>query len=86
MKMPRVPFLVAALALGACTSPDRQAAEDVDLSTVICICGQPEAVIDGCANTLCVSREGNPDNPDCVCGPMSIRPESISPESIEEDL
>jgi hypothetical protein len=37
-----------------------------------CVCGTPEADFDGCAHPLCVKGERNPDNPDCVCGPMKI--------------
>jgi len=71
MKMTRLVFMtLLALGLVACTSP--QGDVDVDLSTVPCICGEPEAAIDGCSHAACLSGEGNPDNPDCVCAPIDI--------------
>jgi hypothetical protein len=39
---------------------------------VPCTCGQPEADIEGCAHEKCVAGERNPDNPDCVCGTLTI--------------
>ena len=39
---------------------------------VSCTCGTPEADFDGCSHPLCVKGERNPDNPECVCGPMKI--------------
>jgi len=63
-----------ALALGACKSPQQDV--DVDLSTVPCMCGEPEAAFEGCPHPKCLSGEGNPDNPDCVCGPLSFGQEN----------
>ena len=71
MKTP-LAFLLGVLALGACKSPEEGAAGDVDLSSVTCICGQPEAAFDGCPHPLCIGGEGNPENPDCVCAPIEI--------------
>ncbi len=68
----RFAFLaLMALALGACKSSSQDDV-DVDLSSVPCICGRPEAAFEGCPYPACVSGEGNPDNPDCVCGPLEI--------------
>ncbi len=39
---------------------------------VPCTCGSPEADLDGCAHALCVAGKHNPDNPDCVCGTLSL--------------
>jgi len=39
---------------------------------VPCICGQPAADIEGCAHHACLSGHRNPDNPDCVCGTLTI--------------
>lgn len=39
---------------------------------VPCTCGQPEADIEGCAHPACLRGERNPDNPDCVCGSLTI--------------
>jgi hypothetical protein len=41
-------------------------------STVPCICGQPEADLEGCAHHACLAGERNPENVDCVCGAMKI--------------
>jgi hypothetical protein len=38
-----------------------------------CTCGKPEADMVGCANAKCVAGERNPDNPDCVCGSLSLK-------------
>jgi len=37
-----------------------------------CTCGSPEADFEGCAHPKCLAGENNPDNPDCVCGTLSI--------------
>ncbi len=37
-----------------------------------CICGEPAANIEGCGHHMCVNGARNPDNPECVCGPLSI--------------
>ena len=37
-----------------------------------CTCGQPAADVEGCAHSACMSGHRNPDNPDCVCGTLSI--------------
>jgi hypothetical protein len=50
----------------ACRSTDSKA------STVPCTCGQPAADIEGCAHEACASGQRNPNNPDCVCGTLSI--------------
>jgi len=39
---------------------------------VACTCGTPKADFEGCAHPLCVRGERNPDNHDCVCGPMKM--------------
>jgi len=38
-----------------------------------CTCGDPKTDLEGCANEICMSGETNPDNPDCVCGTLSIK-------------
>jgi hypothetical protein len=63
-------LLLVTLAIAACKSPEPGSTEAVDTSGIECICGQPEAQIEGCAHPLCVSGQGNPDNPDCLCGPL----------------
>ena len=71
MKTPSTLPLLAALALGACGSSE-PVSDDVDIPTADCICGTPEAAIQGCPHALCVSGEGNPENPECVCAPLEI--------------
>ncbi len=39
---------------------------------VPCTCGSPVADIEGCAHPSCLEGERNPDNPDCVCGSLTI--------------
>lgn len=61
-------LLVAALAtLAGCRAndPDPEA-------TPACTCGTPMADFDGCAHPLCLSGEGNAENPDCVCGRLEL--------------
>lgn len=38
-----------------------------------CTCGSPEADIEGCSHAKCLAGERNPDNPDCVCGTLSLK-------------
>ncbi len=70
--LPTLVCLAVLALLGACESPDKKEvappAAEVELP---CTCGQPEAVLEACVHPLCVSGQGNPDNPDCVCGPLS---------------
>lgn len=46
-----------------------------DESTIPCVCGTDQAAIDGCANPICRDGHQNPDNPDCVCGPLEFTEE-----------
>jgi len=39
---------------------------------VPCTCGTPEADMRGCAHSLCLQGQRNPDNPDCVCGTLTL--------------
>ena len=39
---------------------------------VPCTCGTPATDMEGCAHHSCVMGKRNPDNPDCVCGALSI--------------
>lgn len=60
---------VAGLAV-ACKSPEKPD------YVPECTCGQPETAFEGCLSPLCRSGEGNPDNPDCLCGPLIIGEEN----------
>ena len=55
--------------LGACSSTDEKG-DGAGEASVPCTCGQPEAAFDGCAHPKCVAGERNPENPECVCGPL----------------
>lgn len=72
--------LLLALALGGCRSKDPapppapapEPVTEVDLSTVPCTCGDAMTAMTGCAHSLCAAGKHNPENPDCVCGPISL--------------
>lgn len=62
--------LLAGLALaGACKSTSSTSANSAEIP---CTCGQPDADFEGCACPSCSNGVRNPDNPDCVCGPLNI--------------
>ena len=42
------------------------------LREVPCTCGTPKADMQGCAHATCLAGKQNPDNPECVCGALSI--------------
>jgi len=69
MRLVVILLLGAIATLGACTSPGNDAAQ---ASATRCVCGTPEADFEGCAHAACMKGTRNPDNPDCVCGPMQI--------------
>jgi hypothetical protein len=43
-----------------------------DTPELPCTCGTPAADLDGCVNPICSAGKTNPNNPDCVCGQLSI--------------
>lgn len=67
--------LAATLALLVGCKSDDPPTVEVDLTEVECICGTEMEAVDGCACPLCVTGKRNPDNPDCVCGPIDVNPE-----------
>jgi len=69
MKFVLILLLGAVATLGSCKSSGNSAAQ---AAAERCICGTPEADFEGCPNPLCLKGERNPDNPDCVCGPMKM--------------
>ncbi len=69
MKSLLLVLLGAVAMLGACKSSGDSAAE---ASAQRCICGTPEADFEGCSHPLCLKGERNPDNPNCVCGPLKM--------------
>lgn len=73
MKFIALILLLVSLAGGtACrTGQDEAMYEDAEIP---CTCGSPDAVFDGCANSLCMNGENNPGNPDCTCGSLRIGP------------
>lgn len=58
--------LLILAALSGCRSDDAAQAD------FPCICGTPDAAVTTCLHPLCVSEEGNDENPDCVCGTLSF--------------
>lgn len=38
-----------------------------------CTCGQAQSDIEGCSHPQCLAGKRNPDNPDCNCGPLTIK-------------
>jgi hypothetical protein len=69
MKFAVILLLGAIVALAACKSSDNAAAT---AAAQRCTCGTPAADFEGCSHPLCLKGERNPDNPDCVCGPMKL--------------
>ncbi len=69
-----IAFLTIALTLTcmSCTSSSTNSSSSASKNTCACICGTPEADFSGCPNEYCIKGERNPNNPDCVCGPMKI--------------
>lgn len=66
-----VRFLLAgALALGSLAC--RSSGSTEGTAEVECLCGQPLADMQGCPHPDCAEGRSNPDNPDCVCGTLSI--------------
>jgi hypothetical protein len=77
MSMKSIAFLLIAGVLAsapACKSHSTTDALSPADATIPCTCGTPEAQIDGCANPICLSGKTNPDNPNCVCGNLTIAP------------
>jgi hypothetical protein len=66
--------IVALLLLGMIASLNscKGHSSKVKSPAVSCTCGTPKADFEGCAHPLCVRGERNPDNHDCVCGPMKM--------------
>ena len=62
-------FSLALLALCLLPLSCRSGAQRTE---VPCTCGQPEADFRGCEHHQCLAGQRNPDNPDCVCGTLSI--------------
>jgi hypothetical protein len=66
-------FLVLLLLPLSCRSGSKnEAKHDALHAAAPCTCGQPEADVQGCAHHQCLKGERNPDNPDCVCGTLTI--------------
>ena len=63
-------FLILLLAAGPASLGCRSSSAHAD--TIPCTCGQPGTDFEGCAHPSCLAGERNPDNPDCVCGPLRI--------------
>jgi hypothetical protein len=73
--LPTALALLAALFCASLGCKSRGAAPEhapADLSALPCTCGTPEADLEGCAHWLCLEGQNNPENPDCVCGSLSL--------------
>jgi hypothetical protein len=66
MKLLRIVALLLCAAPVSCKSPSPSYAD------LPCTCGQAAADFEGCTHPKCAKGERNPDNPDCVCGSLSI--------------
>lgn len=69
MKFVVIVLLCTAGVLGACNSSGDSKAS---AAAQRCTCGTPEADFEGCTHPMCLKGERNPDNPECVCGPMKM--------------
>lgn len=67
MKIVTVLMLLLAATCVSCKSTSSASG-----AVVPCICGTAEADFSGCHHALCVKGQRNPENPECVCGPMKI--------------
>lgn len=47
-------------------------ASTAELVAATCICGTPEAAMEGCACPQCMGGDGGPESPDCVCDPIQV--------------
>jgi hypothetical protein len=72
MKIIVILLLALVCTTTSCKSGDASSSTSSSQATAKCICGTPEADFSGCPNAHCIKGERNPDNPDCVCGPMKI--------------
>lgn len=75
MRIKSLAYLLLAcglLALSACKSHDEVVAVEYDPASVPCTCGDPMTDMEGCACPMCISGEGNPGNPECVCGTIDL--------------
>ena len=63
--------LVLVACLAAVTTACRSRPAPTTAPTFVpCTCGDAETDFDGCLHPKCAQGATNPDNPDCVCGPL----------------
>ena len=72
MKLVLPLLLLLPLASTGCRAPQSDPAPG---ATPACICGQPMADFEGCPHPLCLQGLRNPENPECVCGPLELEPD-----------
>ena len=65
-------LLFAALLVLPLACKSEASGSEAPEKSVACTCGDPSTDIEGCAHALCVAGQANPDNPNCVCGTMSL--------------
>lgn len=62
----------ALLAVACKGNGEAEASFSSDTYAAPCTCGEPFNDLEGCSHSLCMNGQGNPDNPNCVCGPFSF--------------
>ena len=68
--------LLLALPLFASCSSSSSKTDIAELSAgVECVCGDEDGELFGCFHPLCIQEHVNPNNPDCVCGPLAFESE-----------
>ena len=65
-------FLSALLVVPLACKSDEPAAPERSEAPVSCTCGDAATDFEGCAHALCIAGKNNPDNPNCVCGDLSL--------------
>lgn len=70
--IPKLTILGAAVLVAATLSSCKMFSNEASGEAIACNCGTPEADLEGCACSNCMGGDGNSDNPDCVCGPLSF--------------
>lgn len=65
-------FLAAVLVLPLSCKSEESAEAGRGEANLPCTCGEGSTDFEGCANALCIAGKQNPDNPNCVCGEISL--------------
>lgn len=68
--MKRLSTILLLTALASLTAACKSSSNSEELP---CTCGTPDADVEGCAHASCMAGKTNPDNPQCVCGTLSLQ-------------